>query len=126
MNNITLKIVLPLGISFFTFQNISYLIDVYKKIVLPQKNFITYATYITLFPQLIAGPIIRYQDLEHDLKNRQETVLLFCEGVKRFLIGLGKKVLIADTVYQIYTNMLNMNASMISYIIVPIKLICSF
>ena len=115
-----LKIILPLGISFFTFQNISYLIDVYRKSVLPEKSFLRYATYITLFPQLVAGPIVRYQDVALELETRQESFELFSIGVKRFVIGLAKKVLIADTIYNVYTNILGFNMSAISYILVAI------
>ena len=93
-------IILPLGISFFTFQNISYLIDVYKQDVLPQKNLLNYATYITLFPQLIAGPIIRYKDINHELENRKETFNQFSKGVSKFLVGLAKKVMIANQIGQ--------------------------
>ena len=115
-----LKIILPLGISFFTFQNISYLIDVYRKSVLPEKSFLRYATYITLFPQLVAGPIVRYQDVALELETRQESFELFSVGVKRFVIGLAKKVLIADTIYHVYTNILGFNMSALSYILVAI------
>lgn len=115
-----LKIILPLGISFFTFQNISYLIDVYRKSVLPEKSFLRYATYITLFPQLVAGPIVRYQDVALELETRQESFELFSVGVKRFVIGLAKKVLIADTIYHVYTNILGFNMSAFSYILVAI------
>lgn len=115
-----LKIILPLGISFFTFQNISYLIDVYRKSVLPEKSFLRYATYITLFPQLVAGPIVRYQDVALELETRQESFELFSIGVKRFVIGLAKKVLIADTIYHVYTNILGFNMSAFSYILVAI------
>ena len=93
-------IILPLGISFFTFQNISYLIDVYKQDVLPQKNLLNYATYITLFPQLIAGPIIRYKDINYELENRKETFNQFSKGVSKFLVGLAKKVMIANQIGQ--------------------------
>ena len=115
-----LKIILPLGISFFTFQNLSYLIDVYRKSVLPEKSFLGYATYITLFPQLVAGPIVRYQDVALELETRQESFELFSVGVKRFVIGLAKKVLIADTIYHVYTNILDFNMSALSYILVAI------
>ena len=115
-----LKIILPLGISFFTFQNLSYLIDVYRKSVLPEKSFLRYATYITLFPQLVAGPIVRYQDVALELETRQESFELFSVGVKRFVIGLAKKVLIADTIYHVYTNILGFNMSALSYILVAI------
>ena len=99
--NINLKylsIVLPLGISFFTFQNMSYLIDVYRKEVPAQKSIIKYATYITFFPQLIAGPIVRYKDINDQLEDRKESLDNFSQGVKRFVIGLSKKVLIANTI----------------------------
>jgi len=116
----TLKIILPLGISFFTFQNISYLIDVYRRNVLAENNFFKYATYITLFPQLVAGPIVRYQDVAEELDNRKESFKLFSDGVKRFIIGLGKKVIIADTIYSMYTNILDYNMSVLSYFLVAI------
>jgi len=93
-----LSIILPLGISFFTFQNISYLIDVYRKEVKPQKNILQYATYITFFPQLIAGPIVRYKDINEELENREESFDNFGQGVRRFIIGLSKKVLIANLI----------------------------
>lgn len=120
LNKFTLNIILPLGISFFTFQNISYLIDVYRKDVESQKNFLTYCTYITLFPQLVAGPIVRYKDVYQELENRQESFKLFSEGVKRFIIGLGKKVLIADILYSTYTNILNNEMSVLSYWLVAL------
>ena len=115
INTIFIKVVLPLGISFFTFQNISYLVDVYRKNICSQKNFFKYATYITLFPQLVAGPIVRYKDIEFELDNRKESINLFSEGVLRFIIGLGKKVLIADTLYNMYTGIMNSNMTVISY-----------
>lgn len=116
----TLKIILPLGISFFTFQNISYLIDVYKENVKPETSLFKYATYITLFPQLVAGPIIRYKDVSNELDNRQESFALFSTGIKRFIIGLAKKVLIADTIYHMYTSILSSNMSSLSYILVAL------
>ncbi len=120
LNNITLNIILPLGISFFTFQNISYLIDVYRSDVKAQKNFLTYCTYITLFPQLVAGPIVRYKDVCEELENRKESFELFSEGVKRFILGLGKKVLIADTLYHTYTSILGSEMSVLSYWLVAL------
>ena len=95
-----LTIMLPLGISFFTFQNISYLIDVYKQDVLPQKNLLNYATYITLFPQLIAGRTIRYKVINYELENRKDTFSQFSKGVLKFLVGLAKKVMIANQIGQ--------------------------
>jgi len=110
-----LKIILPLGISFFTFQNVSYLIDVYRKDAEYQKSFFSYATYITLFPQLVAGPIVRYKDVASELKNRKESVSLFSEGVIRFTLGLGKKVIIADTIYNMCVSIGGSQMSVLTY-----------
>jgi len=90
------KISLPIGISFFTFQMLSYMIDVYRGKAQPQKNFLNCALYISLFPQLVAGPIVRYTDIEKQINNRKETWDDFSEGLKRFMVGLGKKLLIAN------------------------------
>ena len=90
------NIVLPIGISFYTFQIMSYVFDVYYGKVPAQKNVFSLALYISMFPQLIAGPIVRYSDIENEIHNRTETVDLFCQGTHRFIIGLAKKVLIAD------------------------------
>ena len=91
-----LNIILPIGISFYTFQIISYLADVYKGKVKAQKNFISLATYVSLFPQLIAGPIVRYETINKELDNRKQTFNDFSSGISRFIIGLSKKVLIAN------------------------------
>ncbi|MEG1597215.1 MAG: MBOAT family O-acyltransferase [Bacilli bacterium] len=91
-----LNLVLPIGISFYTFQIISYLVDVYKGKVDFQSNFISLTMYVSLFPQLIAGPIVRYQTIEKEINNRKVTLTLFVEGFKRFIIGLAKKVIIAN------------------------------
>ena len=91
-----LNIALPIGISFYTFQLISYLIDVYRGTVKAQKNFILLGTYISLFPQLIAGPIVRYETIEKELTSRKHNFELFANGTKRFVIGLSKKILIAN------------------------------
>ena len=90
------RIVMPIGISFFTFQALGYIIDVYMKKHKPASSVYEFATYICLFPQLIAGPIVRYSDVKDDLKERTVSYNKFAEGVKRFTIGLGKKVLIAN------------------------------
>lgn len=92
-----LGLALPIGISFYTFQTLSYTIDVYRGEAKVQKNFIRLATYVALFPQLIAGPIVRYTTVEEELSNRTHSFENFSVGVNRFIIGLGKKVLIADT-----------------------------
>ena len=89
------EIALPIGISFNTFQTMSYIIDLYWGNCKVQKNYITFGTYVVLFPQLIAGPIVRYVDVEYQLQYRKETPGLFTKGVKLFVLGLAKKVLIA-------------------------------
>lgn len=103
-----LNIIMPIGISFYTFQIISYLVDVYKKKVPPQKNILTLATYISLFPQLIAGPIVRYKDINEELKNRTITLKDTSYGFRRFIIGLAKKVIIANSLGELF-NILNNN-----------------
>ena len=92
-----LHIALPLGISFYTFQAISYTVDVYKGEIQVQKNLYKLALYITLFPQLIAGPIVKYHDIAHQIEERQESVDQFYYGLRRFIIGLSRKILIADS-----------------------------
>ncbi len=92
-----MKIVLPIGISFFTFQQMSLLWDVYRDQNLRKTSFPDVALYISLFPQLIAGPIVRYHDIVDQIKNRDETVDLFRSGVQRFLVGLFKKIIIANS-----------------------------
>lgn len=100
------EIALPIGISFFTFQILSYIIDLYRGKYKAQKNIINLALYISFFPQLIAGPIVRYEDINEQLENRQCTIEKTADGVRRFLYGLAKKVIIANsvayTVDQIY------------------------
>lgn len=91
-----LGLALPIGISFYTFQALSYLVDVYRKDVPAQRNFISLATYITLFPQLIAGPIVRYTTVAEDLSQRTHSLEKVSSGIRRFTVGLGKKVLIAN------------------------------
>lgn len=88
---------LPIGISFFTFQAMSYLIDVYRGETPPQKSLTKLALYISLFPQLIAGPIVRYHDVSRQLEERNHNRDIFVEGIRRFVTGLAKKVLIANT-----------------------------
>ena len=92
----TPEISLPIGISFYTFQTMSYVIDVYRDDAPVSKNPINFGTYVALFPQLIAGPIVRYRDVADQLVNRRETMDLFSKGVNVFLVGLAKKVLIAN------------------------------
>ena len=91
-----LNLTMPIGISFYTFQILSYVYDVYKGKVKVQKNIIKLATYVALFPQLIAGPIVRYSDIEKELSNRKHTFEKISLGIRRFIIGISKKVLIAN------------------------------
>lgn len=95
----TRAIALPIGISFYTFQIASYCVDVYHKRVERQKDIVTYAAYVTLFPQLVAGPIVRYSEIERTLTSGADLSNIrtkFCDGMVRFAVGLGKKVLIAN------------------------------
>ena len=91
-----LRIALPIGISFYTFQCMSYAVDVYRGNVAAQKNLISFGAYVALFPQLIAGPIVRYVDVARELENRTTTFEDVAYGARRFLVGLAKKVIIAD------------------------------
>ena len=106
---------LPIGISFYTFQIISYLIDVYKGEAKVQKNIFKLAMYVSLFPQLIAGPIVRYKTIEEQIEKRTYTFEKFSLGVRRFIIGLGKKVLIADILGELTVIVLGGNESSIVY-----------
>ena len=91
------KLALPIGISFYTFQSLSYLVDIYRGVCQPQKNVVKMGLFISFFPQLIAGPILKYYDIAAQIDNRKISWSMFNEGAKRFLIGLGKKVIIANT-----------------------------
>lgn len=93
-----LELALPIGISFYTFQTLSYTIDVYRRQVPVQKNIINFGMYVCLFPQLIAGPIVRYADIQNQIADRKENWKECAEGMHRFLIGLGKKVLLANQI----------------------------
>lgn len=99
-----LRVTLPLGISFYTFQILSYSIDVYKNEVGAQKNLLDLATYISLFPQLIAGPIVRYSHIEHQLQHHTHSLDKTTAGTQRFLVGLSKKVLLANTLGELCTT----------------------
>lgn len=100
-----LNISLPIGISFYTFQVLSYVIDVYRGDVKVQRNLLNLATYVSLFPQLVAGPIVRYQTIADELENRRESLDLFVSGMKRFMLGFAKKVLIANNMALIVDTM---------------------
>ncbi len=95
---------LPIGISFFTFQAMSYLIDVYRGEVRPNRNIIDFSLYIAMFPQLIAGPIVKYHDIAQQLRNKRITRVDFSLGVQRFVVGLAKKVLLANTLGAVYVS----------------------
>ncbi len=95
------EVVLPIGISFYIFQAMSYVIDVYKERANVQRNIISFALYVSLFPQLIAGPIVQYSDIEEDLNERKETIEKTAAGIKRFCYGLGKKVILANTLAEV-------------------------
>ena len=105
---------LPVGISFYTFQAISYIVDVYRKKADPQKNILYFALYISMFPQLIAGPIVRYVDIEAQLRNRSISARRMGQGVRYFIIGLAKKVIIANTVGAVFEQIAAMPASSLS------------
>lgn len=96
-----LRVALPIGISFYTFQILSYTVDVYRKDVTAQKNLINLASYVTMFPQLIAGPIVRYSQIAKELETRTHSVENFAKGMRRFVLGLGKKILIANTLGEL-------------------------
>ena len=102
LNIENLNIGLPIGISFFTFQGMSYVIDVYRKEVKPEKNYFTLLTYISMFPQLIAGPIVRYETVRNELNDRKITFDNFSSGMVRFLKGLYKKVLLANIIGSLF------------------------
>lgn len=106
-----LQLPLPIGISFYTFQTMSYIIDVYRGQVQPQRSPIALSMYVVLFPQLIAGPIVRYSQIAKELVHRTHTMTRFAEGSILFIIGLGKKVLIANNIGLLSENIFNQNPS---------------
>lgn len=107
---------LPLGISFYTFQLISYIADVYMGKVRAQKNIINFGAYISMFPQLVAGPIVQYSDIENQLNEREESIYKFGEGAERFICGLGKKVLLANNLGLIWREIKVMPTSELSIV----------
>ena len=98
------KITLPLGISFYTFQTMSYSIDVYRGKIVPEKNIINFAAFVTLFPQLIAGPIVKYTDINKEISRRVITKDNVEVGIEKFILGLGRKVLIANNIGMLWTE----------------------
>ncbi len=111
-------IVMPIGISFFTFQATSYIIDIYRGKVKSANHILTFATYLSLFPQLIAGPIVRYETVEEDLKVRKFNASSFSQGIKRFVIGLSKKVLLANVLGECSKSLAGLaSQSVFSYLL---------
>ena len=111
-----LNLTLPIGISFYTFQMMSYVIDVYRGDAAAQKNFVSFGAYVALFPQLVAGPIVRYTTIADQLDNRRENTDMFAYGIKRFVTGLAKKVLLANTIGQVWTQISAMEVSSMSVV----------
>ena len=108
-------LILPIGISFYTFQTISYTLDVYHNKVKAQKSFLNFLTFVTLFPQLVAGPIVRYSFIQNQLDKRQITWDNFNKGVERFCKGLFKKVAIANTAGALASQLLDKDIANISF-----------
>lgn len=105
---------LPVGISFYTFQAISYIVDIYRGKAQPQKNILYFALYISMFPQLIAGPIVRYEDIEAQLKHRRLSLQRLGQGAMYFIIGLAKKTVIANSVGAVFEQISEMPAGSLS------------
>lgn len=118
------SISLPIGISFFTFQGLSYVIDVYREPAMVQKKLLPVFLYISFFPQLIAGPIVKYHDIMDQLDNRRLNIDCISQGIYRFIIGLGKKVLIANQVGYIADQVFNSSISNIGFVSAWIGAIC--
>ena len=114
LNIPVLALTLPLGISFYTFQTMSYTIDVYREDVKAEHNFINFGAYVTLFPQLIAGPIVRYSDVARELKERTHTLEGVGKGIQTFIMGLGSKVLIANNIGSLWTRVSAMDFATVS------------
>ncbi|MDE7194934.1 MAG: MBOAT family protein, partial [Oscillospiraceae bacterium] len=95
---------LPIGISFFTFQSMSYTIDLYRRNIKVQKSAVSFMAFVTLFPQIVAGPIVRYEDVQNELDNRSVTEKMLGDGISRFITGLGKKVLIANNIGMLWSQ----------------------
>jgi alginate O-acetyltransferase complex protein AlgI len=128
-----LRITLPLGISFYTFQSMSYTIDVYRGQVQATRNLIDFACYVTMFPQLVAGPIVRYRDIANQLVSRMITRELFASGVSRFILGLGKKMIVANTlsivaenIFELPTNKLSCSVAWLGSIAYTIQIYFDF
>ncbi len=105
---------MPIGISFFTFQSMSYTIDLYRRKIKVQKSAVSFMAFVTLFPQIVAGPIVRYEDVQNELDDRAITESMVGEGISRFITGLGKKVLIADNIGALWDTVKAMEVSSLS------------
>ena len=109
-----LELPLPIGISFYTFQILSYIIDLYTGKIRVQKNLLSFALYISLFPQLIAGPIVKYKEIEEQLVGRKESLVKYSRGMARFVVGLAKKLLLANTLGAVYSGIQAMDVGSLS------------
>ncbi|MBQ9531302.1 MAG: MBOAT family protein [Eubacterium sp.] len=119
-----LNLPLPIGISFYTFQIMSYIIDLYNGKIKVQKNLFDFALYVSLFPQLIAGPIVKYKDIDDQLKNRKESLLKYSLGLNRFIIGLSKKLLLANTLGSVYSSVQEAGTNNLSFLAAWVGIIC--
>lgn len=118
------ELALPIGISFYTFQTMSYTIDIYRKNAKAQKNIINFGTYVTMFPQLIAGPIVRYKTVAKQLQERTISLDLFSYGCWRFCIGLGKKVLLANTVGYMFSQIAGYREAELPMVMAWLGILC--
>ena len=119
-----LNLPLPIGISFYTFQIMSYVIDLYNGKIKVQKNIFDFALYVSLFPQLIAGPIVKYKDIDYQLRNRKESLMNFANGMNRFIIGLSKKLILANTLGSVYSTVQEAGSENISLLSAWVGIIC--
>jgi alginate O-acetyltransferase complex protein AlgI len=119
-----LNIALPVGISFYTFQIMSYIIDLYKGNIKAQKRLLNFALYVSLFPQLIAGPIVKYKDIDDQLMNRKENWQSYSKGINRFVFGLAKKLVLANTLGSVYAAVQESGAENMSVLTAWVGIIC--
>ncbi len=119
-----LNLPLPIGISFYTFQIMSYIIDLYNDKIKAQKSILNFALYVSLFPQLIAGPIVKYKDIAEQLSNREENWSKFSKGMNRFIVGLSKKLILANTLGAVYTSVQEAGNENMSILTAWIGIIC--
>ena len=108
------RVELPIGISFYTFQSMSYTIDLYLRNIKVQKSFLNFASYVSLFPQIVAGPIVRYEDVANELESRTVNIAKISAGIGLFVKGLAKKVLLANNIGMVWTQIKAMDYSTIS------------